>query len=71
MALLTRSTIWLRRPERVGGLWIVPLLSWHHASFDTEPDVPTAHRQSMAAFADYGACRWPESIAGAHDWLID
>lgn len=22
------------------GVWVVPVLSWHHASFDTEPDIP-------------------------------
>lgn len=42
----------------------MPLFSWHHASFDTEPEVPAARRHSMAAFADYGACRWPASING-------
>jgi hypothetical protein len=22
------------------GVWVVPILSWHHISFDTEPDIP-------------------------------
>ena len=59
------ASVALRRAEQIGGLWIVPLLSWHHASFDREPEVPAARRHSLAAFADYGACRWPASIAGA------
>lgn len=30
------------RPACVGGVWIFPLLSWYHASWDREPDVPGA-----------------------------
>ncbi len=29
-------------PKCIEGVWIVPLYSWYHASFDTEPDVPGA-----------------------------
>lgn len=28
------------RPHKIGCFWLVPLLSWHHKSFDTEPDIP-------------------------------
>lgn len=24
----------------LAGVWVVPILSWHHISFDTEPDIP-------------------------------
>jgi hypothetical protein len=27
---------------QVGGVWIAPIYSWYHASFDREPDVPGA-----------------------------
>ena len=27
-----------------GGVWIVPVLAWHHASFDYEPDIPPSVR---------------------------
>ncbi|CAG9465943.1 unnamed protein product [Pedinophyceae sp. YPF-701] len=52
------------KPVRVGACMIVPLLSWHHKSFDTEPDVdgPTAR---LFACADYKACRWPDWVPGA------
>lgn len=26
-------------PERIGGVWIAPIYSWYHASFDREPDL--------------------------------
>ena len=29
-------------PAKVGGVWIAPIYSWYHASFDREPDVPGA-----------------------------
>jgi hypothetical protein len=28
------------RPAKVGPVWVVPLWSWYHASWDREPDVP-------------------------------
>ena len=27
---------------QVGGVWIAPIYSWYHASFDREPDIPGA-----------------------------
>ncbi len=51
-------------PTRVGrGLWLVPLLSWHHASFDQEPDLPGPSLSKLAS-ADYLACRWPLELLG-------
>jgi hypothetical protein len=29
-------------PACIAGVWIVPLLSWYHASWDREPDIPGA-----------------------------
>ena len=29
-------------PMRISGVWIAPIYSWYHASFDREPDVPGA-----------------------------
>lgn len=48
-------------PQCIEGLWIVPLYSWYHASFDTEPDVPGAIPvQKM--MVDFKACSWPEPL---------
>ena len=45
-------------------LWVVPLLSWHHASFDQEPDMPDMPAMPRLATADYIACRWPSGMSG-------
>ena len=29
-------------PACIAGVWIVPLLSWYHATWDREPDIPGA-----------------------------
>ena len=34
------------RPTRVGRLWLVPVLSWHHKDWDSEPDIPGVPRAS-------------------------
>ena len=67
-------------PQLVGGAIVVPLLSWHHASWDTEPEVvgwegiPTAEE----CMTDYHATAWPsplrvgdEAVARAVDALND
>ncbi len=61
-------------------LWVIPLLSWHHPSFDTEPPIecwagiPSARK----VLADYRRTRWPtplsmmdDSIAHFFDSLND
>ncbi|KAK9829451.1 hypothetical protein WJX72_005956 [[Myrmecia] bisecta] len=52
-------------PQRLGAVWVVPLLSWHHQSFDREPDIPGVPRVSAWSIVDYSACRWPDSVPGA------
>eukprot|EP00241_Pyramimonas_parkeae_P006265 CAMPEP_0114259434 /NCGR_PEP_ID=MMETSP0058-20121206/19892_1 /TAXON_ID=36894 /ORGANISM="Pyramimonas parkeae, CCMP726" /LENGTH=394 /DNA_ID=CAMNT_0001374483 /DNA_START=1251 /DNA_END=2435 /DNA_ORIENTATION=- len=43
--------------------WIVPMLSWYHASFDDEPDIeylqlpPVEH-----VVRDFSSCTWPEHL---------
>jgi hypothetical protein len=59
----------LRSPK--GALiYIVPLLSWYHPSWDTEPNLPAevlaALYDGRASFeqrwADFRLCKWPEAI---------
>ena len=77
-ASTTRRLLRGRGGER--SVLVIPLLSWHHASFDTEPaltcwgGLPTA-RQAMS---DYHNCAWPaplddatESVARHFDALND
>ena len=44
-------------PACVGGVWVVPLLSWYHASWDREPDVPGA-TPIEKVMLDYHTCKW-------------
>lgn len=64
-----REGVWTA-PRRVGDVWIVPLFSWHHQSFDTERDIegvdiPPLEKVSM----DYKVCKWPPPLGSAGDSL--
>lgn len=64
------------QPRLVGGasgaaVWVVPLLSWHHAAFDDEQeltaiDVPPVHR----VMTDFAACRWPVGVDDRGDGVV-
>lgn len=47
------------KPERIGDVWIVPLWSWYHASWDTEPDVHGAIPIEKVMM-DFHACHWTQ-----------
>ena len=49
-------------PCRHGGLSILPLHSWHHASFDREPDIIGVPKASSWTIGDYAKCKWPNWI---------
>jgi len=58
------------RPALVGGrVWVVPVLSWYHSSFDTEPDIegwqgiPPVER----VMRDFKRCAWPQPLSDAAD----
>ena len=59
----------LTTPQRVSmaagrTVSVLPLLSFHHASFDTEPDISRLRLPSAKAIvSDYKATRWPEPFA--------
>lgn len=71
----------LTTPQRVamadgGCVSILPLLSFHHSSFDTEPDVTGLRLPSARAIvSDYKATRWPEALVCGEvalaQWLDD
>jgi hypothetical protein len=68
-----------RAHPRGGKLWIVPLLSWHHASFDTETDITSLDAPPIEKLMrDFHSCRWPdylnamdESVAQHFDAMND
>ena len=46
-----------------GGVWVVPLFSWHHSSWDTGPDVTSPQLPPVSAVAaDYRRCVWPHPL---------
>ena len=65
--------------EEGRGVWVWPLLSFHHQSFDTEPEVQGWEVPAAAdVMLDYRECVWPkplsmldDSVAIAVDQLND
>lgn len=49
-------------PKKIEGVWIVPILSWYHASWDKEPDVLGA-LPIEKVMMDFHACDW-SSVPG-------
>lgn len=52
------------RPAFAGGAVIVPLLSWYHSSWDTEPDITGWKKipPIRLVMRDFSATRWPEGL---------
>ena len=54
-------------------LWVIPLLSWHHESFDTEPQIecwdgiPSARR----VVSDYYRTTWPQPLSQQDDSVAE
>ena len=52
-----------------GRFWIVPLLSWHHKSFDTEPDIVEYDiPRPELLVRDYRLCKWPVCPLIPRNW---
>ena len=53
-----------------GAVSVLPLLSWYHTSFDTEPDVTQIKLPpAKAVVGDYRATRWPEPLRNGDESL--
>jgi UDP-2,3-diacylglucosamine pyrophosphatase LpxH len=52
------------KPGFAGGAVIAPILSWHHKSWDTEPEVTCWDGIAPAdeSIMDYVFCAWPEHL---------
>ena len=56
-------------------LLLVPLLSWYHPSWDTEPDLPPEVLAEIydgrpafeQRWADFRFCKWPEEVVGGKE----
>mmetsp|Transcript_2239 Transcript_2239/g.6137 ORF Transcript_2239/g.6137 Transcript_2239/m.6137 type:complete len:363 (+) Transcript_2239:43-1131(+) len=49
-------------------VWIVPIFSWYHASWDREADWPDA-LPPRKVIADFRACKWPDHLSPHDDSL--
>jgi len=57
-------------------IWVFPLLSWYHASWDTEPELPEDLYESMrwtnmpftSRWMDFHRCTWPHSLVSPEDF---
>ena len=57
-----------RELEGATPVLLVPLLSWYHASFDTEPPVPLLEVPSARrVMTDFAVCKWPAEVDDATD----
>lgn len=53
-------------PAKVAdSLWIVPIIAWHHQSWDREPAIPGVPLPSRLTIPDYSRCKWPQGVPGA------
>ncbi len=51
-------------PAKVGGVWIAPIYSWYHASFDREPDVPGAPAVEKVMLC--ACCLYSQRVSGSN-----
>ena len=68
LSLCSRIGVYTQ-PTSVGGgagctpVLVIPMLSWHHAAFDTECDIPTLDvPPASQVMKDFHACRWPPGV---------
>jgi len=54
------------RPAKVSGVWVVPLFSWYHASWDRDP-APVTGPPIEQCMTDFALCRWPSAPGSAVD----
>lgn len=71
-----RSLGVITSPQRVqleaGAVHVCPLVSFHHTSFDSEPDISTLRLPSVQrAMADWRACRFPPSLECGSEQLAE
>lgn len=55
------------QPTQIGGVWIVPLLSWYQASFDADD---SGNSQELSGWADFYCCRWPRGVEDVAEFFL-
>lgn len=56
------------RPIKIGGLWVVPLLSWYDAAFDDEDE---RGPEGLEGWADFYFCKWPAGVGDVCRHFLD
>jgi predicted phosphodiesterase len=54
-------------PEKVGGIWIVPLFSWYEPQFDADE---SGDADDLNGWADFYLCKWPVGISQVCDFFL-
>lgn len=58
-------------PKKLNGVWIYPILSWYHQSFDKEKDILGYNiRPPHKAASDYRLCKWPLPLDDMNDGCL-
>ena len=69
------GVLWADDARRAGarGVLVVPLLSWHHQSFDTEPDIVgwRGLRRAEQLMSDYVCCQFPTPLSMLDDSVAE
>jgi predicted phosphodiesterase len=55
------------QPAQIGGVWIVPLLSWYQASFDVDN---SGDVRELSGWADFYRCRWPPGVEEVAEFFL-
>lgn len=58
------------RPKQLDGVWIVPILSWYHASWDTEPEIPGSTPIDKVALISYSCITMRGKTSGGQNLFI-
>jgi len=74
MALCHKHAV-LTEPTKIGSahpIWIVPLFSWYHRSFDAVPLAQDEEKRILAGWNDYRFCKWlPEHLNQGDDSVLN
>jgi predicted phosphodiesterase len=54
-------------PEKVEGVWIVPLFSWYDSQFDEDN---SGDAKALGGWADFYLCKWPVGIGQVCEFFL-
>jgi Icc-related predicted phosphoesterase len=54
-------------PEKVHGVWVVPLFSWYESRFDGDD---SGEAEALGGWADFYLCKWPAGMVQICDFFL-